>query len=155
MQRQYLPLEIFPLTAQTILTRKSHIKYGKLFMVILIFSFRSYRKLILNNFHQQENESTADLHKDQLCYPDKYNYSQCLINTHKVDLFIHAVKHFTVFSLAREQPSDLAYERLLDNVKSHEAAVAKYHHHKKSRQDSMGFLARVSNSTDVVHSSEK
>ena len=41
-----------------------------------------------------------------------------------VDLFIHAVRYFAINSWAKEQPKDLVYTRLLDEVKSHGTSVA-------------------------------
>ena len=85
---------------------------------------------------------------------ERCNYNQCCMTTHKFDLFIHAVKYFDVCSCTREQPADLAYDRLLDKAKSHETATAEYHLDNIGRKDSMTFPATVSTSIDAVGSTE-
>ena len=72
------------------------------------------------------------------------------MNTCNVDLFIHAVKYYSVYTWAREHAADLAYDRLLNKVKSHDTAMAEYHLDK----DFMAFPATVSISIDAVQSNE-
>ena len=81
------------------------------------------------------------------------NYSQCCMNTCKVDVFILAVQYF-VCSWTRKQPADLVYDRLLDKVKSYETSMKDYHHNKESKKDSTAFPATVSTSTVSVCSIE-
>ena len=99
----------------------------------------SWTEQALKNFHQQGNESTADLHRRLTVLPEKCNYNQCCMNKFKDDLFIHTVKYFSVCSWAREYPLHLAYNRLLDKANRHETAMAEYNHNKKSRHDSTAF----------------
>ena len=77
-----------------------------------------------------------------------------LHNINNVDLFIHVFTYFAHCSLAREQPADLPFDRLLDKAKSHENALAEYQPYQKNRQDSMAFPATVSTSIDAVNISE-
>ena len=72
------------------------------------------------------------------------------MNTQKVDLLIH-IKHFTVCLWAREQSADLGYDKLLDNAKNHETAIANYHHDKENMQDSSGFPSIVTACMDAIH----
>ena len=97
-------------------------------------SFRNYREQTINNFCQQKNESIADLHKRLAVL-----LLQCCMNTYEVDLFIHTVKYFTVYSWARKQPADVVSNRIPDKAKSHNTARAEYHHDKANEQDSVAF----------------
>ena len=76
------------------------------------------------------------------------------MNTHKVNLFFHAIKYFAIRSWAKEKPTDLAYDQLLDKAKCHKTAVGEYNHDKESRNASMLFPSTVSVSTDAVHLSD-
>ena len=113
--------------------------------------FRSYREQTLSNFHQQENESTTDLHTRVTVLLDKCNYNQCCINTCKVELFIYAVKYFANSSWARKQPADLAYNWLLDKAKSYETTVGRIQPIQGELVGIHGFLATVSGSVNTVH----
>ena len=115
-------------------------------------SCRNYREQALNNLHQQENESIADLWLIVLL--DKWNYNHCCMSTQKVDLFIHSVKYFAIRSWTREWWADLAYDWLLDNAKSHKAVLAEYNYYKESRQDSNSLPSNFSAAIDAVSSND-
>ena len=78
------------------------------------------------------------------------------MNPQKVYLFIHAVNYFiniANWSWAREEPADLACDRLLRKSKSHDTAVSENHQGKESRQDS-SFSTTVFTFIDAVCSRE-
>ena len=70
------------------------------------------RKQTLVNFHEQENESIADLHTRFTLLLEKCNYNQCYMNSHKVDLVIHAVIFFLYLLTVKEATIDLEYNKL-------------------------------------------
>ena len=57
-------------------------------------------------------------------------------------MFLHTRKYFVVCSLSREQPADIAFDRLLNKAKSYDTAMADYHHDKEPCQDPSAFPSK-------------
>ena len=72
----------------------------------------------------------------------------------KLIYLFHAVEYLAIWSWAREQPADLAYNRLLDRTKSHMTVLAEYYQGKESRWDFTAFPTTVSTSINAVCSKE-
>ena len=71
------------------------------------------------------------------------------MNTRKWACSSKLLNTFSVRSWARELPTDLTYDKLLDKAKSHKTLVPD-HHDEETHFDSAAFPLKVSSSIDAI-----